>query len=159
MIKRWLVSVGACMSLSAMAQTPWPQVQAQIYPMTPEMLLVRHEQSLLLGEGNRQMGLFFATQPDAYSEKVHTLLVEDALRKGWTLHSIMRFGANYNLTFTQGQRILDIRLSNTPQGVNAVYSIVPNQQPGTLAAAMPATVSAAPLVVTPEAIPVLPESQ
>jgi hypothetical protein len=40
----------------------------------------------------------------------------------------MRTGANYSLTFTQSHRILDIRLTNTQQGVDAVYSIVPNQQ-------------------------------
>lgn len=128
MIQKWLAVACGFLSLWATAQTPWPQVQARIYPMTPEMLLIRHEQALLLGEGAQQTGLFFSTRPGAYSEKVQSELIDDAVKKGWQLHSIMRTGANYSLTFTQSHRILDIRLTNTQQGVDAVYSIVPNQQ-------------------------------
>jgi hypothetical protein len=40
---------------------------------------------------------------------------------------LVRLGTSYVITFFQGPRILDIRLTNTPKGVEAVYSMVLNQ--------------------------------
>jgi hypothetical protein len=37
------------------AQTVWPAVQSNMYPYIPFMKLVRHEQTVLLGEGTNRM--------------------------------------------------------------------------------------------------------
>jgi len=130
MLKKWVLNLVLFLGSSlSLAQTPWPLVQSQIYPRSSEMKLIRHEQSVLLGEGMQQTGLFFATSAGSFSERIQAELLVDASRKGWKLHSIMRAGADYNLSFSQGNRILDIRLSNGTQGVDAVYSVVPNQLP------------------------------
>ena len=109
------------------AQTAWPLVQSSMYPYIDAMKLVRHEQTVLLGEGNHQTGIFYASVNSTYSEQVSSELVNDAVLKSWTLHSLVRLGTSYVLTFVQGARILDVRLINTPQGVDAIYSIVLNQ--------------------------------
>ena len=138
MLKKWVLNLFVFLGSSlSLAQTPWPLVQSQIYPRSSEMKLIRHEQSVLLGEGMQQTGLFFATSPGSFSERIQAELLVDASRKGWKLHSIMRAGADYNLSFSQGHRILDIRLSNGPQGVDAVYSVVPNQLPPAIAPMSP----------------------
>ncbi len=125
---RWLtVCCWICLT-AAHAQTPWPPVQAENYPTVDGMRLVRHEQSILLGEGPYQTGLFFSVLPNAFSAQVQNLLFEDAVRKSWVLQSVMRQGTRYVLAFTKGPRLLDIRLTNMPDGVEAVYSIVLNQQ-------------------------------
>lgn len=125
---RWLtVCCWMCLP-AAQAQTPWPAVQAENYPTVEGMRLVRHEQSILLGEGPYQTGLFFSNLPNAFSAQVQNLLFEDAVRKSWVLQSVMRQGTRYVLAFTKGPRLLDIRLTNLPDGVEAVYSIVLNQQ-------------------------------
>jgi hypothetical protein len=55
-------------------------------------------------------------------------LIGDALLKNWQLHSLMRLGTSYVVTLTQDDRILDIRLTNTTAGVDAVYSVLLNQR-------------------------------
>ena len=129
---KYLVFAALGMCAIAFGQTPWPAVQSENYPTLQDMKPVRHEQSILLGESSQQPGLFFAQLSQAYSERVQTQLIEDARRKGWELQSAMRFGTQYVLSFTKGVRLLDIRLTNTAQGVDAVYSVLLNQQ-----AAMP----------------------
>ena len=52
------------------AQTVWPAVQSNMYPYITNMKLVRHEQTVLLGEANQQTGIFYATLPNTYSEQV-----------------------------------------------------------------------------------------
>lgn len=115
------------MAPSLHAQTRWPIIQSAMYPYVESMLLTRHEQTVLLGEGNQQTGIFFATLPDAYSEQVHNELIGDGLIKNWQLNSLMRLGTSYIMTLTQDDRILDIRLTNTSAGVDAVYSVLLNQ--------------------------------
>jgi hypothetical protein len=117
-------------SVMAFAQSAWPKIQADMYPYVAEMQLVRHEQSILLGEGKQQTGLFFASIKNTFSEKLQRELVTDASTKGWQLHSFVRYGTSYVLSFTQDSRILDIRLTNHPSGVEAVYSVVLNQDLG-----------------------------
>ena len=112
------------------AQTVWPSVQSNMYPYIPNIKLVRHEQTVLLGEGNQQTGIFYSTLGDTYSEQVSSELINDALLKSWALHSLVRLGTSYVLTFVQEARILDIRLLNTSQGVDAIYSVVLNQSNG-----------------------------
>ena len=111
----------------AHAQTAWPLVQSTMYPYIDQMKLVRHEQTVLLGEGNQQTGIFYASLPNTYSEQVSGELVNDAFLKNWTLHSLVRLGTSYVLTFVHDSRILDVRLINTAQGVDAIYSVVLNQ--------------------------------
>ena len=101
------------------AQTVWPAVQSNMYPYIPNMKLVRHEQTVLLGEGNQQTGIFYSILGDTYSEQVSNELINDALLKSWTLHSLVRLGTSFVLTFVQDSRILDIRLMNTTQGVTS----------------------------------------
>lgn len=101
-----------------------------MYPYVDNMLLTRHEQTVLLGEGQQQTGIFYATLPDAFSEQAQHELISDGLAKNWRLHSLMRLGTSYMVTLTQDERILDIRLTNTNAGVDAVYSILLNQNAG-----------------------------
>jgi hypothetical protein len=103
-------------------------LQSSIYPYVESMLLTRHEQTVLLGEGHQQTGIFYATLPEAYSEQVQNELINDGLMKNWRLHSVMRTGTSYVVTMTQDERILDIRLTNTVKGVDAVYSVLMNQR-------------------------------
>lgn len=128
-MKNALIFAGL-LSLSAwaQAQTPWPEVQASNYPMISSMQLVRHEQSILLGESEQQTGLFFALLERSYSEKAQQQLLADAQIKGWKLQTVLRHGTSYVLTFSKGPRLLDIRLSNAVQSVEAIYSIVYSQQ-------------------------------
>jgi hypothetical protein len=63
------------------AQTVWPAVQSNMYPYT-----------VLLGEGNQQTGIFYASLADTYSEQVSNELINDALLKSWSLHSLVRLG-------------------------------------------------------------------
>jgi hypothetical protein len=90
--------------------------------------LVRHEQSILLGESEQQTGLFFAQMNRANSNEVQAELVQDAQRKGWKLQTALRLGTYYVTTFSTGQRLLDIRLVNSTEGVEAVYSVALTQQ-------------------------------
>ena len=115
--------------LALNAQTTWPVLQSSMYPYVESMLLTRHEQTVLLGEGSQQTGIFYATLPEAFSEQVQNALIGDALVKNWRLHSLMRLGTSYVMTLTQNDRILDIRLTNTSAGVDAVYSVLLNQHP------------------------------
>lgn len=134
------VSLVVC-STMAWAQTPWPAVQADHYPLVPGLELVRHEQSVLLGEGEEQTGLFFARHPMAHTQEVQTKLVADATQKGWTLKTAMRQGTAYTLTFRKKQRVLDVRLSTVANGVDAVYSVMVSQQPFTEPEAAAASVA------------------
>jgi len=144
MKKKYVVFGALFVSVLAFGQTPWPAVQAENYPLVSSMKLVRHEQSVLLGESGQQTGLFFAQLGQTYSERVQSQLIGDAKRKGWDLQSAMRFGTQYVLAFSKGARLLDIRLTNTPDGVEAVYSVVLNQQSGVqVGAPVPAVPSSA----------------
>jgi hypothetical protein len=124
---KWISGLILLGAVGAKAQNVWPAVQSNMYPHLGEMRLVRHEQTVLLGEGNQQTGIFYSNIVNTYSEQVSSELVNDALLKSWTLHSMVRLGTSYVLTFVQGPRILDIRLINTAQGVDAIYSVVLNQ--------------------------------
>lgn len=124
-----LFACALLVSAWAGAQTPWPAVQAENYPLVSEMQLVRHEQSVLLGESDMQTGLFYAYLSGAPVEKTQSQLITDALRKGWSLQSAMRFGANSMLAFAKGSRLLDIRLALQGEGVEAMYSVALHQQP------------------------------
>jgi len=66
--------------------------------LAPGLDLIRHEDSILLGEGAEQTGLFFARHPKAHTQEVQSKLVVDALKKGWTLKTAMRQGTSYTLT-------------------------------------------------------------
>jgi hypothetical protein len=120
---KWLVACVLMVSTWACAQTPWPAGQAENYPMVREMQLVRHDQSVLLGELDMQTGLFYSFLGATSVEKTQNLLIADAQRKGWTLQSAMRFGAHSMLAFAKGARMLDIRLSLQAEGVDAMYSV------------------------------------
>ena len=124
--KIWLL-ISLIFAFAANAESPWPSVQSNMYPYVNGMLLTRHEQTILLGEGDQQTGIFFSALRNTFSEQVQNELINDALLKSWSLHSLVRLGTSYVITFFQGPRILDIRLTNTPKGVEAVYSMVLNQ--------------------------------
>lgn len=125
-----VVLMGLVMSSAvAWGQIPWPAVQAGQYPLVSGLELIRHEQSVLLGEGSEQTGLFFARLPKAYTQEVQIKMVADAASKGWTLKTAMRQGTAYTLTFSKKQRLLDIRLSTVADGVDVVYSVALSQQP------------------------------
>ncbi len=142
-IKKLFFSMVLFCSGWVQAQTVWPAVQSNMYPYIPNMKLVRHEQTVLLGEGNQQTGIFYSILGDTYSEQVSNELINDALLKSWTLHSLVRLGTSFVLTFVQDSRILDIRLMNTTQGVDAIYSVVLNQSNGKPKATAPATAQVA----------------
>lgn len=129
----WFMACALAFSAFAHAQTPWPAVQAESYPMTTGMQLIRHEQSVLLGESDMQTGLFYSHLPNAHREAVQALLIADARRKGWDLQSAMHFGHQSLMAFAKGGRLLDIRLSNQSEGVDAMYSVALNQQPPAIA--------------------------
>ena len=44
------------------AQTVWPAVQSNMYPYIPNMKLVRHEQTVLLGEAIQDAGVLYKGQ-------------------------------------------------------------------------------------------------
>ena len=111
------------------AQTPWPAMQVDMYPYVETMLQTRPEQTVLLGEGELQTGIFYASVAEAYSEEVQSALIADAEEKDWRLLSLVRLGTSYIMTLTKNNRILDLRLTNTERGVDVVYSVLMNQQP------------------------------
>jgi len=113
----------------AWAQTPWPAWQVEMYPYVESMVQTRPEQTILLGEGDLQTGIFYASVAEVYSEEVQTALIEDAEEKGWRLRSVLRLGTSYVMTLTKNDRTLDLRLTNTVRGVDAVYSVLMSQQP------------------------------
>jgi hypothetical protein len=125
--KRIWVLFAFLLAFSVKAQTPWPAVQSNRYPYINGMAMTRHEQTILLGEGDQQTGIFFTNLKNTFTEQVQNELILDGQLKNWSLHSLVRLGTSYILTFFQGQRILDIRLTNTPNGVEAIYSMVLNQ--------------------------------
>ena len=47
--------------MGVQAQNVWPPVQSNMYPHIGDMRLVRHEQTVLLGEGNQQTDIFYST--------------------------------------------------------------------------------------------------
>jgi hypothetical protein len=93
------------------------------------MLQTRPEQTVLLGEGELQTGIFYASVAEAYSEEVQSALIADAEEKDWRLLSMLRLGTSYIMTLTKNDRILDLRLTNTVLGVEVVYSVLMSQQP------------------------------
>ena len=118
-----------CLHAAARAQTPWPAMQVDMYPYVESMLQTRPEQTVLLGEGELQTGIFYASVAEAYSEEVQSALIEDAEEKNWRLLSMVRLGTSYIMTLTKNDRILDLRLTNTDRGVDVVYSVLMSQQP------------------------------
>jgi hypothetical protein len=121
--------VGVCLQAMAWAQTPWPAMQVDMYPYVETMLQTRPEQTVLLGEGELQTGIFYASVAEAYSEEVQSALIADAEEKDWRLLSMLRLGTSYIMTLTKNDRILDLRLTNTVRGVEVVYSVLMSQQP------------------------------
>ena len=111
--KIWLL-ISFMFAFAANAESPLPSVQSNMYPYVNGMLLTRHEQTILLGEGDQQTGIFYSALRNTFSEQVQNELINDALLKSWSLHSLVRLGTSYVITFFQGPRILDIRLTNTP---------------------------------------------
>jgi len=130
-LKRWLAPVLLAVILAclpaARAQTPWPAMQAQMYPYVESMLQTRPEQTVLLGEGEQQTGIFYASVAEAYTEEIQTALLADAEEKDWRLLSVVRLGTSYIMTMSKQDRMLDLRLTNTANGVDAVYSVMMNQ--------------------------------
>lgn len=124
-----LLWVAACLPCWAWAQTPWSAWQMQMYPYVESMLQTRPEQTVLLGEGEQQTGIFFASVAETYSEQVQSALLQDAEAKGWQLSSVLRLGTSYVMTLTKNNRMLDVRLTNTVKGVDVVYSVLMRQQP------------------------------
>lgn len=106
--KIWLL-ISFMFAFAANAESPWPSVQSNMYPYVNGMLLTRHEQTILLGEGDQQTGIFFSALRNTFSEQVQNELINDALLKSWSLHSLVRLGTSYVITFFQGPRILDIK--------------------------------------------------
>ncbi len=130
-MNRWLAPVLLAVTLAwspaARAQTPWPAMQAQMYPYVESMLQTRPEQTVLLGEGEQQTGIFYASVAEAYTEEIQTALLADAEEKDWRLLSVVRLGTSYIMTMSKQDRMLDLRLTNTANGVDAVYSVMMNQ--------------------------------
>lgn len=130
-MNRWLAPVLLAVLLAclpvARAQTPWPAMRAEMYPYVESMLQTRPEQTVLLGEGEQQTGIFYASVAEAYSEEIQTALLADAEEKDWRLLSVVRLGTSYIMTMTKLDRILDVRLTNTANGVDVVYSVMMNQ--------------------------------
>ena len=130
-MNRWLTPVLLAVLLAclpvARAQTPWPAMQAEMYPYVESMLQTRPEQTVLLGEGEQQTGIFYASVAEAYSEEIQTALLADAEEKDWRLLSVVRLGTSYIMTMSKQDRMLDLRLTNTANGVDAVYSVMMNQ--------------------------------
>jgi len=124
-----LVFIAVCIHPTVWAQTPWPAMQVDMYPYVETMLQSRPEQTILLGEGERQTGIFYATVAEAHTEEVHSALIADAEEKDWQLLSVVRIGTNYIMTLTKNERILDLRLTHTARGVEVVYTVLMNQQP------------------------------
>ena len=91
------------------------------------MLQTRPEQTVLLGEGEQQTGIFYASVAEAYTEEIQTALLADAEEKDWRLLSVVRLGTSYIMTMSKQDRMLDLRLTNTANGVDAVYSVMMNQ--------------------------------
>ena len=118
-----------CVPCLAWSQTVWPAWQVEMYPYVETMLQTRPEQTVLLGEGEQQTGIFYASVDEAYSEEVQDALIEDAEEKGWRLSSVLRLGTSYVMTLTKNDRMLDLRLTNTAKGVDVVYSVLMRQQP------------------------------
>ena len=104
-------------------------MQVDRYPYVGTMLQTRPEQTVLLGEGELQTGIFYASVAEAYSEEVQSALIADAEEKDWRLLSMLRLGTSYIMTLTKNDRILDLRLTNTVRGVEVVYSVLMSQQP------------------------------
>ena len=127
MTKKIWVLLAFMLAFSVKAQSPWPAVQSNMYPYINGMAMTRHEQTILLGEGDQQTGIFFTDLKGTFTEQVQNELILDGQLKNWSLHSLVRLGTSYIITFFQGQRILDVRLTNTTNGVEAIYSMVLNQ--------------------------------
>jgi len=104
-------------------------MQVDMYPYVETMLQTRPEQTVLLGEGELQTGIFYASVAEAYSEEVQSALIADAEEKDWRLLSMLRLGTSYIMTLTKNDRILDLRLTNTVLDVEVVYSVLMSQQP------------------------------
>lgn len=145
MTYKWLLACALGLGAQAYAQSPWPAVLSDHYPMVSSMTLVRHEQSMLLGEAEQQTGVFYSRLSQVSSERVQPQLLADARHKGWKLQSALRSGTQHLLAFTKGSRMLDVRLTSEPDGVEAMYSVVFSQQaPVAVAGTLPAALSTPP---------------
>ena len=60
--KIWFL-ISFMFSFAANAESPWPSVQSNMYPYINGMVLTRHEQTILLGEGDHPMQPTTAAQP------------------------------------------------------------------------------------------------
>ena len=119
-----------CLAVNAgLAQTAWPPAQIAMYPHTETMRQTRPEQTVLLGEGEQQTGVFFSSIDDTSTDVVQAELIADAKRKQWQLLSAIRRGSGVILSFTQNDRILDLRMNQTDEGVSLVYSVMLRQRP------------------------------
>lgn len=92
LIKNLWVFLWVLFAMTAKAESTWPSVQSNMYPYISGMVLTRHEQTILLGEGDQQTGIFFSTVKNAFSEQVQNELINDGLLKSWVLHSLVRLG-------------------------------------------------------------------
>ena len=123
------MSLMLCSVLSkAQAQTPWPPAQIALYPYTEAMRQTRPEQTVLLGEGEQQTGVFFSKIDDTSTDVVQAELIADAKRKQWQLLSAIRRGSGVIMSFTQNDRILDLRMTQTDDGVELVYAVLLRQR-------------------------------
>ena len=119
-----------CLAVNTgLAQTAWPPAQIAMYPHTETMRQTRPEQTVLLGEGEQQTGVFFSSIDDTSTDVVQAELIADAKRKQWQLLSAIRRGSGVILSFTQNDRILDLRMTQTDEGVSLVYSVMLRQRP------------------------------
>ena len=100
-----------------------------MYPHTETMRQTRPEQTVLLGEGEQQTGVFFSSIDDTSTDVVQAELIADAKRKQWQLLSAIRRGSGVIMSFTQNDRILDLRMTQTDDGVELVYAVLLRQRP------------------------------
>ena len=73
--------------------------------------------------------MFFSSIDDTSTDVVQAELIADAKRKQWQLLSAIRRGSGVILSFTQNDRILDLRMTQTDEGVSLVYSVMLRQRP------------------------------
>ncbi len=105
----------------AQAETPWPIVMEENYPYVQGMKLIRHEETVIFGESSHQTGIFYSSANLVSSSDIQKILIEDAERKGWLLQTTLRYGNYHVTTFAKDQRLLDIRMDKTNDGVDAIY--------------------------------------
>jgi hypothetical protein len=113
--KIWLL-ISFMFAFAANAESPWPSVQSNMYPYVSGMVLTRHEQTILLGEGDQQTGIFFSALRNTFSEQVQNELINDALLKSWSLHSLVRLGTRGSCKQQTRAQSYHRRYSNNAKG-------------------------------------------